>query len=524
MKKAKPIFILLLLLTFTFYGTNDSLVKFSELKFKNSSEKEFFEAYSQQGVKKDIIDLMLMPYNRDNFFSSVKAHAMIAQFVTELKKETKGMSNAKKVKAVYKAVHRTFLKVYKLQNSFSDIFEKGEYNCVSSTALFAIVFDKMEIPFRIQEQPQHVYITAYPQDESMLIETTSPDNGYLKLSPTMVQKYVKYLLNNKLITQEEYDREPPESIFAKNYYTSSGIDLAKMPGIQYSNYALYYAEEGNYESALEEIKKAYVVDASLRNKYLLRSILLYALSKTNYKDNNHLDGLLCLSRFNNQNDPEINNTVVKNEFSRLMNEVLINNSDEQKTKQAFEAMYGCIQDSSLKNDISFAYHYELSRLALFNKADPTTTNEHLKIAYHINPKNVNLQGIILSHISNALEKSEQPERRLKVLSDYANTFNFLNDNEQFVIVVANCQLEMMYRSFFLKEGKDGEVFLKDFEKLMKSKKDIFPNETAVEKAFSEAAAYYYKLGNTAKTKSLLKTGLVYAPENFGLKMRLMQVR
>ncbi|MEI6021485.1 MAG: hypothetical protein WCR21_10180, partial [Bacteroidota bacterium] len=270
MKKTKPILFLLLVYALSYKATGDSLVKFSDIIFNNGSEKEFFQSYAMQGQKKDIIDLMLMSYNRNNFFNSGNAHLLINLFVSDLLKQTKGLSNAKKVKGVYKAVHSEFLRVYRMQNSFSDIFERGEYNCVSSTALFAIIFYKMGIPFRIQEQPQHVYITAYPQQESILIETTSPDNGYLKISPSLVQKYNKYLLNAKLITKEEFDNEPPDSIFVKHYYTSSGIDLEHMPGIQYANYALYFADDSHYDQALQEIKKAYVIDPSIRNKYLLR--------------------------------------------------------------------------------------------------------------------------------------------------------------------------------------------------------------------------------------------------------------
>ncbi len=524
MKITKPIFYLFLLFAFSFKANNDSLVKFSELVFKNGSEKEFFQNFTSQNQKKDIIDLMLMSYNRDNFFSSVKAHLLINLFVSDLMQQTKGLSNAKKVKAVYKAVHREFLRVYKMQNSFSDIFERGEYNCVSSTALFAIVLDKMNIPFRIQEQPQHVYITAFPQQEAILIETTSPENGYLQISPALVQKYNKYLLNSKLITKEEYDNEPPDSIFAKHYYTSAGIDFEHMPGIQYANYALYYADNSQFDLALQEIKKAYVVDPSLRNKYLLRYLLLYQTSNNNYKTDTHLKELLCLCRFHNNKDPEITNQYLRNEFLRLMNDVLIANSDEPKTKEAFDVMTNCLQDSSVKAEITFEYHYELARLALFNRTDKPSTFDHMKTAYQINPKHVNLQGIISNRLILDLEQNEQPENNIKLLEAYANEFDYLKDNDQYVILKATCVLDLIYRNFYLKNANEGEAYLQVFTQIMKSKKDIYPKEIAVERAFSEAAAYYYTKGNVNKTKSLLKTGLIYAPNNFGLQMRLMQVR
>ncbi len=110
-------------------------------------------------------------------------------------------SEVKKVKYVYDYVHKQFLKVYKLQNSFADIFSKGEYNCVSASALYAIIFTKLDIPFNIIEAPHHVYLVAYPQTFKILIETTSPEKGYYQFNDNFINQYVKILYNSKLISK-----------------------------------------------------------------------------------------------------------------------------------------------------------------------------------------------------------------------------------------------------------------------------------------------------------------------------------
>ena len=69
----------------------------------------------------------------------------------------------------------------------------------------------------------------------------------------------------------------------------------------------------------------------------------------------------------------------------------------------------------------------------------------------------------------------------------------------------------------------GENYLKEFETLMNLKKDILVDDSFIEKAYSFAAGVYYKKGNLVKTKQTLKTGLIYAPDSFGLKIRLNQL-
>ncbi|MEO6303559.1 MAG: hypothetical protein ABIP51_10325, partial [Bacteroidia bacterium] len=177
----------------------DSLVLFSDLVFKNESEKTTFLNYSIDSKNTDIIDLFLTPYDRNDGYNSKSAHQKINDCVKVLTKETEGLTNAKRIKFIYKYVHQVFLKMYKLNNSFSDIFEKGEYNCVSASALYAIILKEIGIPCQIIEAPQHVFIIAYPQTDKILIETTSPEKGYFVVNDNYVAKYIKYLADSKLI-------------------------------------------------------------------------------------------------------------------------------------------------------------------------------------------------------------------------------------------------------------------------------------------------------------------------------------
>lgn len=501
----------------------DSLVCFQDLDFKNETEKSNFFSVSRNDNSADVIDLLLAPYEKSEGYNSKNAHQQINDCVAYIEKETAEQSNTKRVKFIYNYVHKRFFKVYKLHNSFSNIFESGEYNCVSASAFYAIVFKKLGIPFQIIEAPQHVYLIAYPQSERILIETTAPSNGYLQLTDSYIEKYVKHLADSKLITKEESEKTSANELFKKYYYATSGLELEKMPGVQYFNYSVYYSEDKNYEKACSEIKKAYYLEPSERNTYLLQSVLAYQVSNNDYSDVKQVNNLLILCRFNNLKNKDVSNEAIHQEFDRVLNDQLIKNSDYEKFDASFEKIYTALHDTVLKNEIAFDYHYELSRLGLINLKDKSYELKHLNAAYQLNPKHINLQNIILSYFSKQVDKTNDPAAILKTMTYFSSSFNFLNENNQYNVIKANCFLEMAYQSFSLNDIKQGEDYLKDFEILCTNNK-LEPNERYVEKAYAQAASYYYKKGNSVKTRQLLNTGIKYAPENFGLRMRLSQAK
>lgn len=177
----------------------------------------------------------------------------------------------------------------------------------------------------------------------------------------------------------------------------------------------------------------------------------------------------------------------------------------------------------LKKEISFIYHYELARLGSQNMRNDTAILTHLKEAYALHPQNANLQGLILYDLGRKAEKSNEANVIMALLMQYEKAFGFLLENARHNTVKANCLLELAYQSFTINSIAKGDNYLADFEKLYRAVKGIEPSGAFVEKAYSVPAGIYYKKGNVAKARQYLKTGLVYAPDSFGLKQRLSQL-
>lgn len=507
-------------LTLNAFCSKDTLVKLNDLSFRSNAEQMAFTGYAS-GNRSAIHELFISSYSGENV-SAENVKTRIDNFMTASAKKLSGLNNTAKVKFLYKEVHKEFLKVYKLRNSFSDIFEKGEYNCVSASALYAIIFQEAGIPYQIIESPQHVYLIAFPASEKIVIETTSPDNGYFRFNNNYIEKYIKYMYESKLISKDEFETNSASALFDKYYFSSSGVSLVQLAGLQYSNFALYAESEEKNSQSLEFIKKAcYLYDCN-RHSYMLKSMLLKELNNNNYNDEKQINNFKTLCKFNNEQDKDVSNEVITNEFLRVLNVQLIGNSDYTMFEKSFQIIHSSLNDTAVKKEVAFIYHYELARLGYINYKSEVYELEHLKSAFKIKPKHANLQNMIFAYFSAVLSNQLDPQSWMKTMDKYANEFPFLEENPKFLTARSNCLLEMAYQSFSLNNVAKGETLLSDFEKIQQA--GIAEPETRfVEKAYSVAAGIYYKKGNKAKTKEIIKRGLKYAPESFGLQQRLSQL-
>lgn len=506
-----------------FSNPSDSLVKFSDLNFRTDFERQTFIKYQNSAATTDIIDLFLNSYTKTEGYSSAKAHEQINDCIQVLKKQTASMSQEKAVKEIYKYVHKRFFKVYNLKNSFSDVFETGEYNCVSGSATYAIIFQLMGIPYQIIEAPKHVFLTAYPQTLKIFIETTIPVNGYFSFNDTYVQRYINHMRDSKLISQDEYIANNANELFNKYYFLQKGLTLQELAGIQYANYAVYYSEKSEYDKACIEIKKAYYLSPNERIRYMLEDILKLAVSGDDYKDEKNIRNLAILCRYNKMNNKEVTDENIKHEFARVMQAQLISQSDEELFKRSYSTIKPSIGDTTLAKEIEFVYHYELARLGYNKLKDKAYEMEHLTGAYAANKKDSDLQQLILAYLNRQVEINSSVPNIMKLLKEFSESFDFLIEHAAFNSVKGNCLLELAYQHLMQNEVTKGEKYITEFETLHASNKGITVGDRFVERAYSTAATYYYKKGNVAKTKQLLKKGIEYAPDNFGLKIRLNQI-
>src|SRR5690606_32752962 len=102
--------------------------------------------------------------------------------------------------------------------------------CVSATALYALAFEELKIPYTVKEQPSHVYLVAHPREEQIVLQTTTPVGGYTAISNEFKMSFVRNLKDNKVISSQEFASRDNSTLFDEYYFGKNSdirlLDLA----------------------------------------------------------------------------------------------------------------------------------------------------------------------------------------------------------------------------------------------------------------------------------------------------------
>ncbi|MFA0961849.1 hypothetical protein AB9P05_08570 [Roseivirga sp. BDSF3-8] len=173
-------------------------------------------------------------------------------------------------KLFYKT-HKKFLRNYKAVVAYDRLILSGDYNCISGTALYAVVFDALEIPYTIYESDDHVFLMVQAGEERYLIESTDPLNGFIA-DETIIARHVENISNGLV------------SVFPTSVGSSEGLaqgkpgvqelpGLAALAGLQYYNEAVIHYREGKLSEAYRLALRGYQFYPSKRLKLCLDTIL-----------------------------------------------------------------------------------------------------------------------------------------------------------------------------------------------------------------------------------------------------------
>lgn len=504
---------ILLIVLHTAYG-QDSLIRFSDIKFSSAFEENNFHKYFTD-KSHNYIDLLLSTNNQINASQSELIQARINKLVDEIKVSNyQDKKPQKQIKGVYEKIHNTFLTKYEIENRFYEIFESGNYNCVTATALYAIIFEKLNIPYAIKEEPTHVYLVAYPDIHNILVETTTPAFGFLNFDQAFKNNFINNLKNQKIISKNEVDANTTEQLFNKYYFSTENINLEKLVGIHYMNDAIFLQEHENTKASFEQAEKAYLFYPSKRCQYLVASF------GSLYAGNTELDPLTrskLIAKLSRHKHMGITNDMIKGEFNNVTQEVMVKKNDKQLYNDCYHIFIDGIDDPELISDISYYYNYENARI-YFNQGDFENARNYFRKSLVLQPNNVDL-GLIFTQCLSRTFMSANPSSILDTVQMYREQFPALMKIQNFKSMVGTAYL-LEFQNFYTKgKSVEGDKYKLLFEDLMDSNERLSINYDVVGQAYSIASTFYFKKGQKTKAKELIVKGLEYAPGSYELRVR-----
>ena len=180
-----------------------------------------------------------------------KAEERITNLVNKLQAK-RGKSDRQFLGSVFSVAHRQLLKEYKQYSGFGELFTNGRYDCLTATALYSLVLDRLGFEYSIVETNYHIFLMVKTDEGEVLIESTDPIDGFVDNPKEVAERLKSY---------KESGPSPGEGFYDAQFNLFQAVDTHQLVGLLYFNQAVKAFNNQQWAKAadlLEYTKKYYV--------------------------------------------------------------------------------------------------------------------------------------------------------------------------------------------------------------------------------------------------------------------------
>lgn len=175
----------------------------------------------------------------------------ISSFTDRLKQKESPRNTARFCKLLFNRTHQEFLRRYSQFASFSETLNKGKYNCLTGTALYALLLNHFGIDYTIIETNYHIFLLAETDDGQVLFEATDPINGFVTDAKEIARRI------------DHYKKNIPQGapLDGKRYYTYTSelfqpVGLGELRGLLHYNVSTHAYNNQDFQVAIDHLDRA----------------------------------------------------------------------------------------------------------------------------------------------------------------------------------------------------------------------------------------------------------------------------
>lgn len=431
------------------------------------------------------------------------------------KKKFDQLSEESKIERIRKYVSKALLVSYEYKASFDDLFRFGNYNYLTAAAIYAFILDQFGIPYKIYEMSTHIYLVAYPYEQQIAFETSTPGSPFFIFAHQTRTNFVEFMHRQGIIDDMTYRNTSTRDLFEQYFFAGYGLTIREMIGMLYINSAVDLVLEDRTGDSYAQLEKAFILHPSYKSQYLLLVHLNGYLLKMNYHDSLDLGYLIKASRLI---DYGVERELVETYLKDIVNTVLVKEEDQEGFENIYEYLQMNLPDEDLKRNFTFHYLYQSGRME-FNNARYARALDYLEPAYDIRPEDERTKDLLARSLG-GYSMVVSPGFVLEKIRKYDTACTAIKSEEIYLMVKLQTCLVLFGEAFHLRDGQTGEQYMAEFEKLLDENPETGIDHILIGRSYSSAAIYYYRKGMINKSLHLLKKGLSYAPDNIELKLKL----
>jgi hypothetical protein len=211
-----------------------------------------------------------------NLYSTVgtpsKESADLVAFVEKLEQKQSSFRHTNDfLEFIFNKTHQKFLKNFSEYASFPEMLDKGNYNCLTGTALYALLLDHFDVPYKIIETNYHIFLLAQTDKGPILFETTDPANGFVTNNEAIKERIARYRQNSIQTSGSS------KTHYRYNFNLYKVVNLDEVLGLLYYNLSIVAFNAKDLNLAIDHLGKAIELYQSPRIEEFSKIILLTVL-------------------------------------------------------------------------------------------------------------------------------------------------------------------------------------------------------------------------------------------------------
>lgn len=168
---------------------------------------------------------------------------------------------------LFTKTHHKILQNYVEYCSFNTTLNDGDYNCLTGTAIYAILLTHFNIDFKVIETNYHIFLIASTREGETLFESTDPVNGFVNDSDAILKRTNTYR-ENKIVSVNR------DNSYQYNFSIYNHVSMEELLGLIYYNYSIDAYNHKDLMRAINYLDKASRFYQSKRIEELSKIILL----------------------------------------------------------------------------------------------------------------------------------------------------------------------------------------------------------------------------------------------------------
>ena len=187
-------------------------------------------------------------------YSSVDGNAAslkeISNFIKKLERKETQKKSTEFIRHLFLKTHQEFLRHYTEYASFSETLDKGKYNCLTGTALYALLLDHFDIEYKIIETNYHIFLLASTKGGQILFEATDPSNGFVE-KPKDIDSRINLYKQNR-VQETNIDKK----YYRYNFNLYNQVSLDQIEGLLHYNLSIAAFNEQNLHASIQRLDRA----------------------------------------------------------------------------------------------------------------------------------------------------------------------------------------------------------------------------------------------------------------------------